>query len=146
MKTPLRLRRSSLPLRSAACLLTAVSGFFVAGQLAAQGPALAMLDRLQPGLWELRERDSDGGSRQLCVTNGRKLIQIRHPGETCQSFVIEDTAGSVTVQYTCQTSGYGRTHIRYENPGLVQIDTQGIARGRPFDFSAEARRIGSCAN
>lgn len=104
-----------------------------------------MLDRLQPGLWELRERNSDGGRRQICVNHGRMLIQIRHPGETCQNLIVQDSPASVTVQYTCRSSGYGRTHIRFENPELAQIDTQGIARGQPFDFSAEARRVGTCA-
>jgi len=115
-----------------------------AGVVAAQGPALAMLDRLQPGLWELRERGGDGAVRRLCVESGRKLIQIRHPGESCRNLVIEDAAGAVTVQYSCPGTGYGRTRIRFESPGLAQVETQGIARGLPFDFSAEARRTGNC--
>jgi hypothetical protein len=48
------------------------------------------------------------------------------------------------VQYTCRGRGYGRTHIRRETSRLVQIDTQGIADGRPFAFAAEARRVGDC--
>jgi hypothetical protein len=31
-----------------------------------------------------------------------------------------------------------------ENARLAQIETQGIAQGLPFDYSAEARRVGSC--
>ena len=49
------------------------------------------------------------------------------------------------VQYTCRGKGYGRTQIRRESNRLVQIDSQGIADGLPFSFSAEARRVGDCA-
>jgi hypothetical protein len=59
--------------------------------------------------------------------------------------VIEDRPDVVTVQYTCRGRGYGRTTIRRENAQLVQIDTQGIAEGLPFEFSAEARRVGACS-
>jgi hypothetical protein len=40
--------------------------------------------------------------------------------------------------------GYGRTQIRRETDGLVQIDSQGIVNGLPFAFSAEGRRTGDC--
>ena len=40
--------------------------------------------------------------------------------------------------------GYGRTSIRLETDRLVQIRTQGIADGLPFEYSAEARRVGDC--
>jgi predicted subunit of tRNA(5-methylaminomethyl-2-thiouridylate) methyltransferase len=60
--------------------------------------------------------------------------------------VVEDRADQVTVQYTCRGRGYGRTTIRRETGRLVQIQTQGIAEGLPFDFAAEARRMGDCGN
>jgi len=124
----------------------AISGTgFLAGNGLAQVPTLFMLNRLDPGMWELRERDTHGARRQLCIAHGRKLIQVRHPEERCQSFTVEDTAAVVTVQYTCRSSGYGRTRIRFENAGLAQIETQGIVNGEPFDFTAEARRIGACS-
>ena len=53
-------------------------------------------------------------------------------------------ANEVTGQYTCRGDGYGRTHIRRETATLAQIDGQGIAGGKPFQFAAEARRVGSC--
>ena len=110
---------------------------------AAQAPGLAMLDRLEPGAWELRPRD--GGERQrICIGNGRDLIQLRHPDSNCSHYVVEDGTSEVTVQYTCRGSNYGRTSIRRENASLVQIESQGIARGLPFQFTAEARRVGNC--
>lgn len=103
-----------------------------------------MLDRLEAGRWEIRLREPGNPSERICVPNGRRLIQLRHPDATCERFVIEDSATDVVVQYTCRGKGYGRTHIRRETGRLVQIDSQGIAQGLPFEFSAEARRVGDC--
>lgn len=116
---------------------------FAATSGVAQGPALAMLNRFEPGLWEIQPRDG-GGAAQVCIVNGRGLIQIRHPREACRPFVIEDHPGTVTVQYTCPGNGYGHTRIRFENPRLAQVETQGIDSGLPFNFVAEARRLGNC--
>ncbi len=127
-------------LLAAGCLVTG----FAATSGEAQGPALAMLDRLEPGLWEITPLDAAGQVAQVCLDNGRKLIQVRHARENCRRFVIEDKPGSVTVQYTCPASGYGLTHVRFENPRLALIETQGIDNGLPFNFSAEGRRVGAC--
>ena len=109
-----------------------------------QKPELGMLDELDHGAWELRERGEGGAVHNLCIDNGRKLIQLRHPGVPCNSVVVEDKADEVTVQYTCRGRGYGRTHIRRETNGLVQIDSQGIVNGLPFSFNAEGRKVGAC--
>lgn len=111
----------------------------------AERPALAMLDQLQPGQWEVRDRDISGGRSRLCLDNGRRLVQIRHMRETCRSFTVEDSAEAVTVHYTCPGNGYGQTSVRYESAQLVQLETQGIAQGLPFNVRAEVRRVGSCA-
>lgn len=103
-----------------------------------------MLDQLQSGRWELRSREPGGQTERLCLPNGRRLIQLRHPGNDCERFIVQDSANEITVQYTCRGRGYGRTHIRRETNRLVQIESQGIAEGLPFDFTAEARRVGDC--
>lgn len=113
------------------------------GAALAQGVQLAMLDRLEPGMWELRARQG-GRTERVCLDDGRRLIQLRHPNLPCRQFVVEDEATAVTVHYTCNGQGSGRTHLRFESPRLVQIETQGVASKLPFDFTAEARRIGSC--
>ena len=105
--------------------------------------SLAMLDSLDKGGWELRFRDGST-ARKVCVRSGREFIQLRHRGSGCNRFVVEDGAREVTIQYTCRGNGYGRTSIRKETASLVQIDSQGIADGKPFEFSAEARRTGAC--
>lgn len=109
-----------------------------------QRPALAMLDQIEPGRWEIRLRDGSRRTYPVCVDNGRKLIQLRHEALNCERLVVDDRADEVTVQYTCRGRGYGRTSIRRETGRLVQIETQGIAEGLPFEFAAEARRIGDC--
>ncbi len=111
-----------------------------------QRPALAMLDQLDRGMWELRPRDGRNAVERLCVNSGRRLIQLRHSEPACERFIVDDQPGQVTVQYTCRGRGYGRTHIRRESNRLVQIDSQGIAEGLPFDFTVEARRVGDCAS
>lgn len=110
----------------------------------AQAPSLAMLDRLEKGSWQLRERGKDAVLQTICVGDARRMIQIQHPRATCSRYVIEDTPNSVTVHYTCPGAGHGRTTIRSETNRLVQIDTQGIAEGKPFSQAIEARRTGGC--
>lgn len=127
-------------------LAMAMAGLFVAFSAPASGqrPALAMLNDLDAGRWELRVRD-DGSVERLCLPNAKRLIQLRHPADACERLIVTDADSEVTVQYTCRGRGYGRTHIRRETNRLIQLDTQGIADGLPFAFAAEARRVGDCA-
>lgn len=131
------------PLRIGLFLAMAPAAF--AAPVAGQRPSLAMLDQLDKGQWELRLREKGGGVERLCLNDGRRLIQLRHPAATCERVIVNDNANDVTVQYTCRGQGYGRTTIRRESNTLVQVDSQGIAGGLPFAFAAEARRIGDCA-
>jgi hypothetical protein len=128
------------------CLAALTGGVFTALAVPAHGErsALAMLDQLDSGVWELRQYGQSGAMRSICLDSGRKLIQLEHPGAVCSSVVITDKANEVTVQYTCKGKGYGRTSVRRETNSLVQIDSQGIVDGRPFAFAAEGRRVGSC--
>ena len=119
-------------------------GCALGGATLAHGAELAMLGRLEPGLWELRVREG-GGIERICVDDGRRLIQLRHAGLPCRQVVAEDSASAVTVHYTCTGQGSGRTHVRLESPRLVQVESSGVAGRLPFDFTAEARRVGSCA-
>ena len=56
----------------AAAMMTAAS----AG--AANAPAPAALQTLEPGEWELRGRGEGAELRKLCVTDLRQLLQVRH--------------------------------------------------------------------
>ena len=137
------MRLSTAAGRRALLLAAGLFSAGVVGSAAAQSPALAMLSGLQDGQWELRFRDGSD-ARRVCVRSGLELVQIQHGPAACSRFVVDDGATEVTVQYTCRGNGYGRTTIRKESADLVQIDSQGIARGLPFEFSAEARRVGAC--
>lgn len=110
---------------------------------AAQSDSLSMLEGLSKGEWTIKHRDGSV-DRKICVKTGQELIQLRHPEPDCSRFVVEDDSNKVTVQYTCPGNGYGRTNVRKETGALVQVESQGIASGLPFQFSAEARRTGSC--
>lgn len=117
--------------------------FGLALPAAAQTDSLAMLSGLTKGEWTIKYRDGSE-DRKICVRTGEELIQLRHNDKGCSRFVVEDAANRITVQYTCPGNGYGRTNIRKETGALVQIESQGIATGLPFQLAAEARRTGSC--
>ncbi len=109
----------------------------------AQGGGLAMLGTLTKGEWTIKQR-SGAGDRRICIKSGAELIQLMHRESGCSRFVVEDGAARVTVQYTCPGNGYGRTSIRRETAVLVQLESQGIHDGMPFQMTAEARRTGEC--
>lgn len=129
------------PILRCALAASALAGATV---VPAQAPSLAMLDRLEKGSWQLRERGNEAEFQTVCVGDARRMIQVQHPRANCSRYIIEDTAKSVTVHYTCPGAGHGRTSIRSETNRLVQIDTQGIADGKPFSQAIEARRAGPC--
>ena len=111
--------------------------------VAAQAAEPALFDAISKGTWTLRLRDG-GAEQRICVRDGNELVQIRHKETGCSRFVVKDSAEEVVVQYTCPGNGYGRTSVRKESNGLVQIQSQGIVNGAPFSFSGEARHSGAC--
>ena len=78
------------------------------------------------------------------MRDGQEFIQIRHQQPGCSRFVVQDGPDEIVVQYTCRGNGYGRTSIRREGSGLLQIRSQGIVDGAPFAIDAEARHTGAC--
>lgn len=133
-------RRSWIPW---SLFVLGLAGIVLTAPGQAQSDALAMLGGLTKGEWTIRFRDG-APSRKICVRSGDELIQLQHGDRNCSRFVVEDSASQVTVQYTCRGNGYGRTSIRRETASLVQVESQGIADGLPFQFMAEARRTGTC--
>jgi hypothetical protein len=110
----------------------------------ANGPPAALAG-LEPGQWDLHSRDSGEPPVRLCIHDGLSLIQLKHQGQTCRQFVVEDTTDRVSIAYSCPRTGHGRTVIRVETPRLVQIDSQGVADGYPFALDMEGRRTGACS-
>ena len=123
--------------------LAAGAALWLAVPALAQGNGLAMLGTLAKGEWSIKQRGV-ARDRKICVKSGEELIQLMHREGGCNQFVVEDGAARVTVQYTCPSNGYGRTSIRRETGTLVQLESQGIHGGVPFQLTAEARRTGAC--
>jgi|EndMetStandDraft_4_1072995.scaffolds.fasta_scaffold242134_2 hypothetical protein len=110
----------------------------------AQAPAPAALAPLETGLWEFKEINSTSQPTRLCVTDLRQLLQPLQPTPVCKQFISENDGDHAAVAYDCAARGQGRTSLRVETARLVQIDSQGIAGGRPFAVRYEARRLGAC--
>lgn len=119
------------------------AALMLAVPVVAQGNGLSLLGALAPGEWTVKQRGR-APDRKICVKSGAELIQLRHRESGCSKFVVEDGAARLTVQYTCPGNGYGRTSIRRETGSLVQLESQGIYQGMPFEMTAEARRTGDC--
>ena len=148
MVDPMKMIRN-LSERSRAVFRATVPFVLVAGAIglltpaAAQAPGIPLLAGLDKGAWEIRFRDGTP-SRRICVRSGREFIQLRHAGQNCGRYAVDEAPNEVTVQYSCKGDGYGRTYVRKETHALVQLESQGIAGGLPFQFTAEARHIGPC--
>jgi hypothetical protein len=103
------------------------------------------MEAVRPGLWSIHALDrGESDVPAFCVADATRLLQFRHPGQTCSRFVIADTPHVATIQYSCPGAGWGRTSVRVVSPGQLRLDTQGIADNAPFALAAEARRIGDC--
>lgn len=133
--------RTGARLLGAAFLMTGSAWASAAGN----APPPAALRKLEAGQWELRERAADGATRRMCVADIWQLMQVQHPQNGCSRFVVSDEPDAVAVTYDCARAGNGRTDLRVETNRLVQIRSQGIARGAPFALSLEGRRIGACS-
>jgi hypothetical protein len=130
-------------LTGAGALSLGIGGVVVAR---ADVDALVAIERLEPGRWVIRSRvGNQPATRELCVSDPAVFLQLRHEGLSCRKFVIENEMNSATVSYSCPGHGNGRTTVKAETPRLVQIEAQGIADRTPFQWSLEARRLGSCA-
>jgi hypothetical protein len=127
----------------ALAVAAASAGLLLSAPVLALGEGLAMLGTLNKGEWTVKPRGG-GPERRICLRSGSELIQIMHRDSGCSQYVVEDGAARVTVQYTCPGNGYARTSIRKETGVLVQIESQGIQGGMPFEITAEGRRTGAC--
>lgn len=121
-------------------------GAAAAPALPPSAPAMAALQPLERGLWELRERGSRGELiRRVCVGDPSQLLVVRQSAGHCRLFVVSDRPERLTVTFQCGGSGTGRTDLRVETPRLVQLETQGVYQGAPYALSLEGRRIGPCS-
>ena len=114
----------------------------------AKPPApVTALRQLEKGQWELRERGArrDQPPRQrICVGDPAQLLRAGSRDGVCEQYIVADSADRAVVTYQCKGKGSGRTDLRVETPRLVQIQSQGITDGAPFEMHIEARRTGDC--
>ncbi len=119
-----------------------------AGAVSAQGSdagGMAMLNAAEAGRWELRDvRQNEILHASVCVGNPVLLTQPQHGTAACSHTVISSSPRQLTVQYSCPGTGSGRTTLRLETPRLLRVQSQGMFRGAPFNFDAQARRVASC--
>lgn len=115
-------------------------------------PALAMVQgditwfgKVKTGLWEIKDRRSGELVDKVCVRDTKQLLQLRHTGPLCQRKVLRQDDSHAYVYYQCGPKGHGYTNVILESSGLMQITSQGLYDNSPFQFSAEARRIGACS-
>jgi hypothetical protein len=128
-------------LRTLMAVMAMMTAVWPAGAVA---PSPRLAKGLEPGEWELRERGGDGEVRRLCISDFRQFLQIRHAKASCRSFTVSETPTRLIVTYECGAAGNGRTDLRVETARLVQIQSQGIADGAPFQFALEGRWARPC--
>ncbi len=118
---------------------------FIVALLAIPGAASAD-SRFEPGQYQVREfgPTAHPHSVAMCISDPAQLLRREHPGIRCTQTVLAQDPMGLTVHYTCAAKGWGRSTLHFETPRLVQLETQGIANGLPFSYSAELRRTGDC--
>ena len=131
-----RLRRGALCILSAAGLAAPLYAFATGGASA--------FGQLERGRWQIRDLDADVDRQSLCLGDPILLAQLEHQGPPCAREIIDSGPTGGTVRYTCRGRGFGHSTLRIETPRRVKIHTQGINGAQPFDFRAEARRVGDC--
>lgn len=128
---------------AAGFLLASMLWVGLPGDADARPAPVRALQTVEPGEWMLRYRGVQSAGERLCVSDLGMLLQPRHSKEACDRFIVDNAADRATVTYQCR-SGHGRTDIRVETSRLIQIRSQGVAAGEPFEVDMEARRIGDC--
>jgi hypothetical protein len=127
-----------------AAILALCAAVAAAGAAAqAQGAALPVLSRLEPGLWELRSLGGRARFDPVCLGDRGALVQLQHRRTRCTRAVVAQARDRLEVRYNCPAA-FGQTTIRVEGPRLARIESEGVDNGMPFAFRVEARRIGRC--
>ena len=96
------------------------------------------------GMWEISGLPGAGAPVRQCVADTAVLARIEHRGQKCTYVVIEDDPTTAAIHYTCPRGGFGRSDMTLLTPRSLRIATQGISNNLPFNFVAQARRVGAC--
>lgn len=112
--------------------------------LAAAAVPLKLADA-RPGHWELTGVPDAKGPVKLCVADVLDLVTIDHrPGGKCSYRHLGDSGSSARIGFSCSGGGFGQASVGILTPRSLRIATQGIVGGAPYNYVAQARRIGDC--
>lgn len=107
-------------------------------------PRSAASAGVAPGLWEVGGLPGQKAPARECVALSGELAQLEHRGKRCSRKVVSDNGTAVLVEYSCTGRDFGRSKLTLLTPRSVRIETQGISDGLPFNYVAQARRVGDC--
>jgi hypothetical protein len=110
---------------------------------AAQRPSA--LAPTSPGIWEISGLPGSKTPVRECFGDVSTLAQFEHRRQNCLRRIINDTANSTVVEYSCGGAGFGHSKLEVITPRSLHIETQGVSEGMPFNYVLEARRVGDCA-
>lgn len=127
-----------------ASLLGAALLGFASPAVAVLAANVAWLDQVETGLWEIRDRNTRELVDKVCVRDPKQLVQLRHGASLCPREVLRQDNNHAFINYKCGSRGHGYTTLTLEGSNLMQINSQGLFENAPFNFSAEARRVGKC--
>ncbi len=137
--------KSKIIFPSIGMLALLIGTFTVALPSSVQAQNSNILSSLKSGLWQFREKARGNDIVDaICIGDVNKMIKIKNKNDRCTIKMLSQSGNSATYEYSCVGKGKGRTIIRKETSGLVQISSQGITDGQLFDFKLEARHAGSC--
>jgi hypothetical protein len=122
-----------------------LAALLLASAATAAAPALALFgDGFPAGLYA-DSRSATARTTNHCLKSADAIVHAgRAVGPSCRVTVLEDTAASAIVQWTCRGGDSGRSEIRRDHAGLFTVRSQGIANRLPFGETHEWRRIGDC--
>lgn len=129
--------------RPALRLMVGAALFASFGAASASAGVLASMAGLRPGSYEARDLET-GEARRMCIRSQSDLVQLRHVGQRCKHYIIEDTSNALGVRYSCPGGEWGLTRVRSEGRNLAQAQSQGMADGSPFSLQLELRYREPC--
>jgi hypothetical protein len=106
--------------------------------------APSVFTQAQPGMWEISGAPGAKLPMRQCVADVAALARFEHRTSACTAKVINASASSANVDYSCGGSDFGHSQVELLTPRSLRISTQGISGGLPFNYVLQARRVDDC--
>jgi hypothetical protein len=107
--------------------------------------APSVFTQAQPGMWEITGAPGAKVPVRQCVADIAALARFEHRTSNCTARVVNPSASSANVDYSCGGSDFGHSQVELLTPRSLRISTQGISGGLPFNYVLQARRVDDCA-